>query len=92
MHASGLETASASVQWPPPDITPRGPHMNKFEQVFSDHHQMSLAGAGAGGIPGLMSMGEAVYSEVQYIIGNGPMGTPCGQTEAQTEASDFIGR
>ena len=34
-----------------------------------------------------MSMGEAVYSEVQYIIGNGPMGTPCGQTEAQTEAS-----
>ena len=28
--------------------------MNKFEQVFSDHHQRSLAG---GGSPGLMSWG-----------------------------------
>ena len=30
-------------QWPPPDVTPGGPQVNKFEQVSSEHHQMSLA-------------------------------------------------
>ena len=39
-------------QWPPPDVTQGagGTQMNKFEQVSSDHHQMSLAG----GSPGVM--------------------------------------
>ena len=38
-------------QLPPPDVAPRGgggPQMNKFEQVSSDHHQMSLTGGGVG--------------------------------------------
>ena len=38
-------------QWPPKRCHSGGSHMNKFEQVSSDH-QMSLAG----GFPGLMSM------------------------------------
>ena len=45
-------------QLPPPDVAPRGgggPQMNKFEQVSSDHHQMSL---GRGRSPGLMSRGR----------------------------------
>ena len=36
--------------------------MNKFEQVSSDHHQMSLAGVPPGlmfrGVPGLMLVGR----------------------------------
>ena len=49
---------------------PGGPQMNKFEQVSSDHHQMSLAGEGVPGlrsscgwsiwIPCLMSRGQGV--------------------------------
>ena len=31
-------------QWPPRDVAPGGPQMNKFEEVSSDHHQMPLAG------------------------------------------------
>ena len=44
-------------QLPPPDVTPSGvsSQMNKFEQVYSDYHQMSLAGS-----PGLMSKGKRV--------------------------------
>ena len=34
----------------------RGPQMNKFEQVSSDHHQISVAGE----LPGLMSKGGGV--------------------------------
>ena len=43
------------LQWPPPDvILRRGPQVNKFEQVSSCGHQMSVAdGMGPG--PGLMS-------------------------------------
>ena len=32
--------------------------MNKFEQVFSNHHQISLLGVAGGGSLGLMSEGE----------------------------------
>ena len=81
--------------------------MNKFEQVSSGGHQMSLAGgprsdgwspclmsggtgpmsyvqgwgAGAGGAMSDAGLGRALYSKVQWIIGNGHMGTPCEQTE-----------
>ena len=56
--------------------------MNKFEQVSSDDHQMSLEG-----MPGLLSRGgareswvscpggQALYSKIQCIMGNGHMGT-----------------
>ena len=44
------------------------PQTNKFEQVSSDHHQMSLAEGESG-------LGEP-YNEIQCIIGNGHMGTP----------------
>ena len=33
------------LKWPPPDITGRGTQVKTFEQVSSDDHQMSLAGA-----------------------------------------------
>ena len=61
----------------------RGSQMNKFEKVFSDGHQMSLTGGGAGG----PMSGERVgtwYSEVQCIMGNGHIGLPwslCQQTD-----------
>ena len=50
--------------------TSGGPHMNKFEQVSSDYHQMYLAGLG-------LRQGDSglgLYSEVQCIKGNGHMG------------------
>ena len=65
--------------------------MIKFKQVCSNGYQMSRGEVG--GIPCLMSgdrtrglmsdvRGGGLYSEVQYIMGNGRMGTPypCGQT------------
>ena len=66
--------------------------MNKFEQVSSDGHQMSLAeGSQVSwpglGVPGFMSGGAepggSLYNEVQYIMGNGNMGSPFGQTDTQ---------
>ena len=42
--------------------------MNKFEQVSSDGHQMSLAGGAW--------LGGGLYSEVKCIMGNGHMGPP----------------
>ena len=45
-----------------------GPQVNKFEQVSSDGHQMSL-------------VGTVRSSEVQCIMGNGDMGSPSGQTD-----------
>ena len=62
MHTACLETACASVQWPPPE----GPQLNKFEQVFSDHHQMSLAWEGS---QGLKSGGGGTPSD---LSGGGP--------------------
>ena len=32
----------------------------------------------------------SLYSQVQSIMGNGPMGTPCGQTEWQTHTTENI--
>ena len=62
----------------------RCPQVNKFEQVSSGA-QMSVAG----GVPGLMSGGPKsdvqqgdLYSEIQGIMGNGYMGTPCEKTDA----------
>ena len=40
MHTTGLETVRVSVSV----ATTRYPQMNKFEQVSSDYHQMSLVG------------------------------------------------
>ena len=34
-------------QWLPPDVAPRGTQVNKFEQVSSDHRQISVAVTGA---------------------------------------------
>ena len=54
------------------------PQMNKFEQVFSDDHQMSLAEGGWGlRGQGLMprGWGGGLYNDVQYIMGNGHMRT-----------------
>ena len=48
MHTTYLETVCASISV----VTTRchtlgvGPQMNKFEQISSDHHQMSLVGKG----------------------------------------------
>ena len=66
--------------------------MNKFEQVSSDGHQMSLAGVGAGarGVPcleGAWGRGQrgshvpclerrGLYNEVHCIMGKGHMGPP----------------
>ena len=37
-----------------------GPQVNKFKQVSSDDHQMSVAGEEGGRSPGLMSRGRGV--------------------------------
>ena len=61
----------------------RGPQVNKFEQVSSDDHQMSLVegwrvpclmlrGLGPEGARAMR--GASLYSEVQCIMGNGHMG------------------
>ena len=63
--------------------------MNEFEQVFSDRHWMSTAGVVSTQLPcpgGTQAPcpGEGgLYSEVQCIMGNGHMGSPCGQTDAR---------
>ena len=44
----------------------RGPQVNKFEQVSSDDHQMSVAAGGSQRVPGLMSSGVR--------LGAGPLG------------------
>ena len=60
--------------------------MNKFEQVSSLGYKMSLAGGtvhGGGGDRALyvrpVQRGAGLYSEVQCILGSGPMHT--GQNE-----------
>ena len=48
-----------------------GPHLNKFERMSSDGHQMSVAR----GVPRSQVLGEGDrYSEVQCIMGNFHMG------------------
>ena len=65
--------------------------MNKFEQVSSDRHQMSLAvGLGPGGPRGTGEAGAGrLYSEVQCIMGNGYMGT-LPSVDRQTHTSENI--
>ena len=50
------------------------PQMNKFEQVSSDHHQLSLAGGRVVGVPGLMSGGGE--SRVPGLMSGGRVGSP----------------
>ena len=52
-----------------------GPEMNKFEQVSSDHHQISLAGGGYvhGGMEGMYIGSRGVYVQREvgiYLVGN----------------------
>ena len=78
-----------------------GHQISKFKKVSNDDHQMSLADGGQGlGVPCLMSWGglglRALYSQVQCIMGNGHMGTPCKQADRQTwlktlPSHNFIG-
>ena len=44
MHTARLETVCASVSVATTRCHSGDPQMNKFKQVFSDHHQMSLVG------------------------------------------------
>ena len=61
--------------------------MNKFEQVSSDGHQISLAGGSRFDV----QWGMVLYSEVQCIMGNGHMGsTANGQTDTQTDTCENI--
>ena len=74
-----------TIPYVPPDVSSGGGfELNKFEQVSSDGHQMSLAG---GPCPVRSSIGEGgsrdggLYNEVQYIMANGYMGTTPDTTE-----------
>ena len=64
-----------------------GPQVNIFEQVSSDDHQMSQAGGAKSPMSHVLEGGwwywGCLYSEVQYIMGNGTWGPPpcCGQTD-----------
>ena len=64
------------LQWPPDVSTGIGDlQVNKFEQVSSLGHQMSLAGGLCTRVawPGLRP-GRSLCSEVQGIVSNGHMG------------------
>ena len=76
----------------PPDVNTSeagGSQVNKFEQVSNDGHQMSLARDRARVSGNVMSdvwewglgCGLALYHEVQCIMGNGHIWSPCGQTD-----------
>ena len=63
-----------------------GPQVNKFEQVTSDCHQMSLAGGGLGlgGWGGGPMPYECVGSGVPgpgTVVSNTSWGPPCRQTD-----------
>ena len=62
MRTARLETVHAPIllattRCPFMGEVGEGPQMNKFEQVSSDHHQLSLAGGRVVGVPGLISGG-----------------------------------
>ena len=62
-----LKLCMLQFQWPPPDVTPGDPQMNKFDQVSSDHHQMSLAGGSLGLIsPYLTIWGGSLPSDLSH--------------------------
>ena len=56
--------------------------VNKFEQVSSDGHQMSLAGGAW--------LGGGLHSDVKCIMGNGHMGIPHAQAHWQTHPTENI--
>ena len=74
---------------PVPDVSSwgrwgEGPQMNKFEQVSSDHHQLSLAGGRVVGVPGLMSGGGRESRVPGLMSGGGsrvPRSDDCGGGE-----------
>ena len=62
--------------------------MNTFEQVYSNHHHISLAGRDP---KSNVQWRVGLYSVVQCIMGNGHMGpTPHGQTDTQTNTCENI--
>ena len=63
--------------------------MNKFEQVSSDEHQMSLTGARVESLRSDAQGVEILYSEVQFIMGNDHMGT-LNETDRQTDITENI--
>ena len=44
-----------------------GPQINKFEEVSSDDHQMSVAVEGEGPMSGIQGVGEGGSSHVWYL-------------------------
>ena len=65
--------------------------MNKFEQVSIDGAKMSLAVSRAAVEGGPMSdVWKALWSEVQCIMANGHMGTPCLPGNRQIYTSENI--
>ena len=104
-HKMSLAEGSSSKQiwtglWTlPPDVTSGGPQMNKFEQV-SGLSKVSLLGRGAGimkwrpctglGLGDVPVQRGSLYGEVQGIMGNGHMGTPCEQMDWQTHTTENI--
>ena len=69
-------------QWPPLDVSGGGPQVNKFEQVSSDDHQMSLAGGGR------VCRGGSTPYYVTYPMMHVMSSTPW--TEWQTNACENI--
>ena len=53
-----------------------GPQMNKFEQVSSDHHQLSLTGGRVVGVPARMSGGGGRVGSQVWCRGGGESGGP----------------
>ena len=72
IHTAYLPTVCASVATR--CLYVGGPQVNKFEQVSSDGHKMSLAGRPHVWKGGVES--GILYSEVQCIMGNGHLGPP----------------
>ena len=65
--------------WPPDVSTDQ---VNKFGQVYSDCHQMSLAGElGLEPVGCMSDWGGGLYSEVKCIMDIGHMGNPHEQTD-----------
>ena len=50
--------------------------MDNFEQVFSDHYQMFLAGGRGVCLRSDVLGAEILYNEIQCIMGNGHKGCP----------------
>ena len=79
MHFTHLETLPASVLVAP-DVAPGGPQMNKFGQVFSDHHPMSLAERARCNVQGTFPRGYPTMWRIPWCIWC--YLSPCEQTDA----------